>query len=99
MKKLVIFLSLVVIFLFFALYIHASEDWRPEFDYLCGKTDEAMTMKMEELKDLVVRCDKLKPVIEASNHPQKKVFLKRLEACKNLFSYMIEGKEQEKAAK
>lgn len=91
-----------VIFSFFAviyfslLFTYADEDWRTEFDYICGKTEESMTMKLEELKDLITRCEKLKPVIENLDHPQKKVFLKRIEMCKNLFGYMLEVREKEK---
>lgn len=95
MRKGIIFLTFTLICLLILAYAYANEDWRTEFDNLCGKTEESMTMKIDELRDLVSRCDKLKPVIEASNDPQKKIFLKRLEMCRNLFSYMIEAKEKE----
>lgn len=88
----------VIIILVFGLFSAAvAEDaWRAEFDVLCGKTDESMTMKDEELQDLVVRCDKLLPLIEQSDHPQKKLFIKRLEKCRNLFMYVREVRSKEK---
>lgn len=85
-----------VIFLLSMLYTYADDEWRVEFNNLCGKTEEAMTMKSDELKNLVSRCDKLKPIIETSDHPQKKIFLKRLEKCRDLFIYMLDVKSQEK---
>lgn len=94
--KSIIFCAVAFIGLLTLAAVYAEEDWRTEFDNLCGKTEESMNMKLEELKDLVARCDKLKPIIEASNNPQKKVFLVRLDKCRNLFIYMIEVREKEK---
>lgn len=88
-------LIFVLVHLFFVSYVFADENWRVEFDNLCGKTEETMTMKTEELKDLIDRCDKLRPIIENSETPQKQLFLKRLEKCRNLFAYMLEVKERQ----
>ncbi len=74
----------------------AVEEWIAEFDYLCGKTDESLNLKIEELQQLVDRCDKLKTLIENSEHPQKKIYLKRLENCRKLFIYMISVREKQK---
>jgi len=92
MKKRIKLIVVIAAYLFFASYVFADENWRVEFDNLCGKTEETMTMKAEELKDLIDRCDKLRPVIEKSENPQKQLFLKRLEKCRNLFVYMLEVK-------
>lgn len=91
-KKIIFFVFIVMHVQFFDAY--ANEEWRADFDNLCGKTEEAMTFKPEELKDLVARCDKLKPLIEKCDQPQKKIFLKRLEMCRNLYSYVLEMKER-----
>lgn len=96
MKRHIIFLTLLLMHILLLPYSYADEDWRVEFDYLCSKTEEAIHMTTEDLKDLVARCDKLKSVIEASDNPQKKVFLKRLDMCRNLFIYTIEVKNQKK---
>jgi hypothetical protein len=64
MKKAIIFYTLAIICLIAICYAYAGEDWRDEFDNLCGKTEESMTMNVDELKDLVARCEKLKPIIE-----------------------------------
>lgn len=74
----------------------AEEDWRAEFDRLCGKTEQSMSLPVGELRELVARCEKLKPRIEASASPQKTVFLKRLEACRKVFSFVIEATERPK---
>jgi len=68
----------------------AADTWIPEFEDICGKTQDAEALSKDELKSLVSRCDKLKPLIANSDNPQKSVYLFRLDKCKKLFAYMIE---------
>lgn len=73
-----------------------EEAWRAEFDRVCGKTEQSMTLPVEELRELVDRCRKLKPQIEAGASPQKKIFLKRLEACEKVFAFVLEASTKAK---
>ncbi|MHB8881023.1 MAG: hypothetical protein ACYC69_05865 [Thermodesulfovibrionales bacterium] len=73
----------------------SAEDWRAEFDEVCKKTNDAMSLSREELKELVARCDKLKTVIGTLEETEKKVFLKRLRLCQELFVYVLESKEKQ----
>ena len=68
----------------------ALEDWRSEFDDICGRTDTAMSLTRQELKELVERCDKLRPRIEKLDETTSKVFLRRLKMCRDLFQFMLE---------
>jgi hypothetical protein len=81
---------------FFALIVFTNsygiDDWKSEFEYLCGRTEEAMDMEARELNDMVERCQRLLPLIEASNNPQKKIYIKRLESCMNLYRFVLESK-------
>ncbi len=72
----------------------AQEDWRKEFDDICGKTQDAMMFDAEELKSLVARCDRIKPLIEKLDETQRKVFLRRLQLCRELFAFALESKEK-----
>jgi hypothetical protein len=74
----------------------AAETWKAEFDAVCGQSDNATSMTVEELKKAVERCDALKPQIEALEATPRKIYLKRLQMCRNLFVYMLETKEKEK---
>lgn len=94
-KYKIILLSLFIANLVFLSFAYANENWMAEFDYVCGKTEESMDMSIEELKDMVDRCKRLKPLIENSEHPQKKILLKRLENCKKLYIYMIDVRTQQ----
>jgi len=71
----------------------AGEDWRKEFDEVCAMTQDAMTLTAEELRGLIERCDKLKPAIEALDESERKVFLKRLQMCRDLYVFVLESKE------
>lgn len=70
----------------------AEENWKAEFEEVCGKTDDSMNMTKEELKALMARCDKLKPLIEAQEETTRKVYLKRLQMCRDLLAYVLEVK-------
>jgi len=71
----------------------AQGDWKSEFEDVCSKTQDAMTFSKEELNELVARCDKLKPLIEKLDESQRKVYLKRLQLCRNLFVFVLGSKE------
>lgn len=81
-------------FFFQAGVAHAQEDWRKEFDDVCSKTQDAMVIPYDELKNLVARCDRLKPQIEKLDESQRKVFLKRLQLCRDLYYFMLESREK-----
>lgn len=72
----------------------AQEDWGMEFDDVCSRTQDAMVIPSDELKNLVERCDKLKPRIEKLDESQRKVFLKRLLMCRNLYFFVLESREK-----
>ena len=71
----------------------AAENWKAEFDTVCSKTDTAMTLSAAELKELIARCDQLKPKIEAEDGSTRKVYLRRLKMCRDLYLYVLDSKE------
>jgi len=71
----------------------AQEDWRTEFDEICSKTENAMAFSVEELRSLVDRCDALKPRLGQLDEPQRKVTLKRLQMCRDLYAFVLETKK------
>jgi hypothetical protein len=68
----------------------AAEDWKPEFEAICAKTQDAMALSAEELRDLVARCDRLKPAIEALEPSPRKVYGRRLQACRDLYQFVLD---------
>jgi hypothetical protein len=71
----------------------AQDGWKAEYDEVCSKTDLAMTLPREELSTLIDRCDKLRPKIELEEESTRKVYLRRLQMCRDLYKYVLEAKE------
>lgn len=69
-----------------------EEAWKEKLMGLCAKTDIAMTLSPQELKELIAGCEKLQPVIDALGESPRKVYGKRLKMCKDLFIYVLETK-------
>ena len=72
----------------------AQEGWREEFDAVCAKTDVAMTLSEDELSERIGRCDRLKARIEAEGESTRKVYLRRLQMCQDLYRYVLQSKRQ-----
>ena len=72
-----------------------GDGWRKEFDDICGKTMAAQSLGTEELGRLVDRCDKLKPQIENLGESERKVYLRRLKMCRDLYRYVLDSKREE----
>jgi hypothetical protein len=77
----------------------AEEVWRTDFDATCAQSNDAMDLSVPELKKLIEQCDRLQKIIEAQEETVRKVFLKRLQMCRNLYIFVLETKVQEQPAK
>lgn len=73
----------------------AEEAWKEKIMELCAKTDVSMSLSVQELKELIAGCDKLKPVIDSLEESPRKVYGKRLQMCRDLFVYVLESKTKE----
>jgi hypothetical protein len=76
-----------------------AEPWLADFEDICGKTDQAMALTLPELDLLLQRCGALQKVIETQEESVRKVYLKRLLMCRNLYAYMVEFKRSEQPPK
>ena len=72
---------------------HADDGWGAEFDAVCSKTQDAMTLPDDELRDLIRRCDALKPRVEALDDSRRKVYGKRLQLCRDLYAFVLESRK------
>jgi len=74
----------------------ASLPWgaiKDRFDRICGKVPAAPDLAYEQLRALIADCDFLSKVLEQSENPQAKVFLKRIKMCRDFFVYSLELRE------
>jgi len=76
-----------------------EEPWQASFEQTCSRTSEAMTLSVDELKTLVGRCDALQKIIETQQDSVRKVYLKRLQLCRNLYTYMLDYKTNQQSSK
>lgn len=72
----------------------AAEPWRAEFDAICARTQDAMSLSLDELRSLVGRSDRLLPDLERLEPSQRKVFVRRLQACRNLYQFVLESRQK-----
>lgn len=73
----------------------AEEAWLTEFADVCSRTQDAMSLGLDELARLVERCDRLRPLVEKLEGPQRKVYLKRLQVCRDLYQFVLESRAAE----
>jgi hypothetical protein len=79
---------------------YAQDNWKAEFDDVCSQTQDAMALSAEELKRLVARCDAIKLQIEKlPDESQRKVTLKRLQMCRDLFDFVLQDTESRKQSR
>lgn len=79
--------------------VRGEESWQETFEKTCSRSNDAMTMSVEELRSLVESCNALEKVIEKQEPSVRKVYLKRLQLCKNLYVYMLEYRKNGEAGK
>jgi hypothetical protein len=72
----------------------AKDGWKRDFDEVCAKTQDAMSLTSDELRALVARCDKLKPAIDALGETERRVVSRRLKECRNLYQFVLETREK-----
>jgi hypothetical protein len=72
--------------------VSARDDWKAEFEAICAGTQDSAAMTSDELKNLIDRCDKLRSRIEKLDETPRKVYLKRLQMCRDLYAFVLEYK-------
>ncbi|HEX2770610.1 MAG TPA: hypothetical protein VHN12_15145 [Geobacteraceae bacterium] len=97
-------LKLLILTGFLCLFItlqaaHGENAWLTDFDAACAQSNDAMALSMPELKKLIEQCDRLQKIIEAQEETVRKVYLKRLQMCRNLYVFVLESKMQEQKPK
>ena len=70
-----------------------EEPWRTDFNETCARTTDAMTLSIGELTTLIERCNNLEKIISTQDETVRKVYLKRLQMCRNLYVFVLETKQ------
>jgi len=70
-----------------------EKSWMDEYNIICGDTQEAVQLPGEEIKTLIDKCDKLLNKIKAADNPRKKIFIFRIEKCRNFYQFIANSKK------
>ena len=74
---------------------YAQQDWKQEYADVCAKTQNAMLLSTNELKEYIARCDTLQGRInELEGGTERKVYGKRLKMCRDLYVFTLNYKDQ-----
>jgi hypothetical protein len=76
-----------------------DDSWRAELEAVCADSGAATTLSVSELTLLIGKCDALQKAIAAQEESVRKVYLRRLQMCRNLYDYVLEVKKGEQPAK
>ena len=88
-----------VCMLFTVQTVFGEDTWRTDFDTTCAQSNDAMALSIPELKKLIDQCDRLQKIIESQEETVRKVFLKRLQMCRNLYVFVLEDKTRNQKTK
>jgi hypothetical protein len=72
----------------------AAPGWRAEFDEICARTQDAMALSSADLRALLARAERLLPELERLEPTQRKVYARRLEACRSLYQFVLDAREK-----
>jgi hypothetical protein len=70
-----------------------EESWKKEYNKICGKRHEAVSLSEEDLVNRVRQCNDMLNTIEESDYPRKKIFIFRFEKCRNFYQYLMDAKK------
>jgi hypothetical protein len=76
---------------------YAQQDWKQEYADVCAKTQNAVTLSSEELKNYIDRCDKLQERFDepegSLGASERKVYTKRLKMCRDIYDFALKYKD------
>ena len=62
-----------------------AEEWRTEFEDVCGRTSEAAILPLIELQALIAKGERVRKVLESERKSVRIVFQKRVQKCLDLY--------------
>ena len=73
-----------------------ESDLLAEVDRITLACQEAESLPVERLQDVLVRCDTLTAAVSQSSHPRKKLLLIRVKQSCNLCRYLLELRQPQR---
>ncbi|HIJ88238.1 MAG TPA: hypothetical protein HPP97_11260 [Desulfuromonadales bacterium] len=75
--------------------VSGAEDWRPEFEDVCGNISEAAVMSPMELQTLIAKGERVRKALESEREAVRIVYQKRVQKCLDLYRNIVESMQPE----
>lgn len=72
-----------------------TSEWKEEFDLICAQTEIATSLSKEQLNELISDSDELLTRLAKLKDPWAKIYIRRLEKCREFYRYTIDWQESE----
>jgi hypothetical protein len=72
-----------------------AEEWRSEFEDVCGNTSEAAVLPPMELQKLIAKGERVKKTLESERESVRIVYQKRVQKCLDLYRNIAEAMQPE----
>lgn len=69
-------------------------EWKEQFETICSQTTAAASLSAGQLQKLVNESDELLARLKLLEEPSVKVYIFRLEKCRDLFQFMLDWQQQ-----
>ncbi|MDA8089330.1 MAG: hypothetical protein M0Z61_03775 [Nitrospiraceae bacterium] len=69
-----------------------ERSWIDEFNQVCSETGASMTLSEDQLKDRISSAEGLKGRLGTLDDSAKKVYSRRLDMCRNMYTFALEAK-------
>lgn len=92
MKRMHLIASAFILFSFLFTGLCLAGDWKQDFEEMCGKTERAESMSVDELSTIITECERVQKEAEESTDPQKKIYIFRIKKCLNFYKFMKQTK-------
>lgn len=70
-------------------------DLKSSFEKVCAQVDASQNLNTKEISSLIEQIDALRPEMEKSEDPAKKLYLQRIKKCRSVYEFVLESKKSE----
>lgn len=89
----ILFVALTAGVWFSAYDIASAQEWKADYERLCGASLEDSEKSIDKLKSELQEIEALGKAVETMDFPQKKTYVFRIGKCRDLVKYYIEIQE------
>ena len=70
-------------------------DWKQDFERICIQVESAGERSSDQLRQLIDDSERLLERLAEVDEPQVKIYVQRLQRCRDFFAFMLQAREPE----